>query len=71
MINLPLVELSVTTIYLNCRKPEKKLKVLKSNTERQQLDDSNDIFETGLPDYYLIRPKGSDSDKMSLATYIS
>lgn len=60
MINLPPVESLVKTIYLNCRKPDKRLKVLKSNKERQQLDDDReDIFQTGLPDYYSIRPKGS------------
>lgn len=72
MINLPLVESSVKTIYLNCRKPDKRHKVLKSNAERQQLDDdSEDIFQTGLPDYYSIRPKGNKWDKMSLATFVS
>lgn len=72
MINLPLVESSVITIYLNCRKPDKRHKLLKSNAEREQLhDDSEDIFQTGLQDYYSIRPKGNDWDKMSLATFIS
>lgn len=72
MINLPLVESSVKTIYLNCRKPDKRLKVLKSNAERQQLDDDReDIFQTGLPDYYSTRPKGSEWEKMSLATFVS
>ena len=52
MTDLPLIEYSVKTVFLNCRKPENRHKILKSKLERDQLhDDSEDVFETGLADY--------------------
>ncbi len=72
MTNLPLVESSVKTVFLNCRKPQNRHKILKSKLERDQLDDDNeDVFETGLADYYCLRPQGELWEKMCITTFIS
>ena len=72
MTNLPLIESSVKTVFLNCRKPQNRHKILKSKLKRDQLDDDNeDVFETGHADYYCLRPQGELWENMCITTFIS
>ena len=72
MVNLPLVQSSIATVFLNTRKPEFRTKILKPLMQRSKLDeDSTDIFETGIADYYTLRPNGEEWDDMSLATFVA
>jgi len=41
MLNLPLVQSSVATVFLNTRKPKFRTKILKPFKERNQLDDNS------------------------------
>lgn len=72
MVNLPLVQSSIATVFLNTRKPEFRTKILKPLIQRTKLDeDSTDIFETGIADYHTHRPNGEEWDNMSLATFVA
>ena len=72
MTNLLLIESSVKTVFLNCKKPENRHKILKSKLQRDQLDDDNeDVFQTGLADYYCLRPQGELWENMCINTFMS
>ncbi|MEW8546654.1 MAG: DUF6570 domain-containing protein [Candidatus Thiodiazotropha sp.] len=68
--HLQLIWSSRNVVFLNTRVPEKRYKVLKPKTERDELPvNSTDIFRTNILDYYTDRPDTLES--MSLFKFAS
>jgi hypothetical protein len=58
LLSLPLSICSRSTVFINTSPPEKRVSLLKSKRELQQLPtDSTDIYKKGVIDYYAERPE--------------
>lgn len=56
--DLTLIHSNIEIVFLNAKPPEKRYRVLKSRKERDLLkDNSTDVFESNLLDYYRARPE--------------
>ena len=60
--NLKLIHTSRRFVYLNTRRPSQRFKILKSRKELDDLsDNSTDVFERNIHDYYQQRPRNMDN----------
>lgn len=69
---LKLVYASRSVIMLDTRRPSSRTKFLKTNDELALLDpDDQDLFRTGMIDYYYCRPKSAEFESMSAVRFLA